>query len=221
MELNGSIDVTGTVDVGASSTLTGDGTFTAGNCTGDPDFCGSSTLPVSLLYFKANDLGTLVRVEWATYKQLGFDYFCLERSVNGLDYTCITTIFGEGDNETIINYSFDDLSPIPGKSYYRLKAVDLDQTFEYFNIIKVERNQKSTFSVYPNPTDGDFKLQLGFIPNDQLHYKIYDLRGRIYSTGSITSHNIEFSKLKLLPGVYLFQIEDSNGYSESKRLLVN
>ena len=62
------------------------------------------------------------------------DFFTLERSIDGQDWEKINIIQGNGTTLTGRSYSSIDYSPLPGRSYYRLKQTDFDGAYEYMPI---------------------------------------------------------------------------------------
>ena len=48
-------------------------------------------------------------------------------------------------------YEANDVQPLTGINYYRLKMVDKDGKFNYSIIIKVDLTKKYTVSIVPNP----------------------------------------------------------------------
>ena len=61
---------------------------------------------------------------------------------------------GNGTSTETHTYSFTDQNPVAGKSYYRLKQIDFDGSFEYSNIVEVDLTLPIEFSLeqnYPNP----------------------------------------------------------------------
>jgi len=154
--VNGTLDVGGTLTAGNNSTSTGAGTITAGACVGDIDVCSTVT-PIKLLFFNARAEISSVSLDWATYEEENFDYFSVERSHDGIDFSEIGQVKGLGWSYSIVNYSLEDNHPISGRSYYRLKTVDLDGYTEYFQIVTIVFNGVSdVFSVYPNPVNGEY-----------------------------------------------------------------
>lgn len=107
-------------------------------------------LPVSLVYFNAVPVKNAIHLKWATASESNSDRFVIERSADGKEFITVGEVISAGESRERIEYSFDDQSPFSGKSYYRLKPVDLDGSFEYSNVVAVEFYE-GEFGVYPNP----------------------------------------------------------------------
>src|SRR5690606_31418916 len=92
----------------------------------------NSTLPVTFLYFNTTNINGSVVVKWATATEVNSDYFNIQRSADGLNFSDIGTIEASGFSATKQEYVFTDEVAQLGRSYYRLKAVDTDGYTEYF-----------------------------------------------------------------------------------------
>lgn len=128
-----------------------------------------STLPVKLLYFRTDLDGESVKLDWATSVEENFYKFIVQRSTDGLTFEEIGEVPGQGSNiyGTESKYGFADEAPLSGLSYYRLKAVDLDESFEYFGVKAVRVNGSRKLVVYPNPSSGHaVSFRTNFAPGE-------------------------------------------------------
>ncbi|MDH5398904.1 MAG: polymer-forming cytoskeletal protein [Cyclobacteriaceae bacterium] len=222
ISVNGDITVDGTLDTGNGSTVTGTGTVDAGTCIGEAAVCNDAQLPIKLLFFNANTGKQEVDLSWATYEEENFDYFSVERSPDGINFSEITRIKGNGWSQDIINYSFSDISPIYGRSYYRLKSVDFDGYTEYFNIERVDYlGAIKLFSVFPNPVSaGRVQVSLSQDPGSQGKLTILNTLGRevyrINLTAGVFKYEVPDFTQK---GLFLFRI-DLPGDTYTQRVLV-
>lgn len=117
----------------------------------------TSPLPITLLYFKANQSGNAVLNVWATASEENNDYFTVERSRNGEDFHEAGRVSSRGNSKMMQNYSYEDKDPYPGLSYYRLKQTDFDGRVSYSDPVAVQFHGEVVSSVdaYPNPFKGD------------------------------------------------------------------
>lgn len=112
----------------------------------------TSVLPVQLVDFFATveNPGTIT-TRWLTASENKFMHFEVERSRNGSDFQYVGTVKAVGNSTVLNSYSFEDNDPIDGTSYYRLKQVDIDGTFEYSKIVAVDRKISNELTIAPNP----------------------------------------------------------------------
>lgn len=112
-------------------------------------------LPVELKEFNVvlNDQNE-VDINWITLSELNSDYFSVERSRDGQSWQEIIQLKAAGQSSVKINYTTKDQSPLPYHSYYRLKQVDFDGTFDYSSVksVYLSPNQTKHLTVFPNPT---------------------------------------------------------------------
>lgn len=112
-------------------------------------------LPVTLLSFTAEAVNSeYVQIDWATVSETNNSFFTIERSTDAQNFEVIGTREGAGNSEDIVNYSFLDLKPVAGISYYRLKQTDFNGEFEYSELRRVSFIQEEinpAFKLYPNP----------------------------------------------------------------------
>jgi hypothetical protein len=111
----------------------------------------ANPLPVELVYFRGSlTPENVVLLEWKTASELNNDRFEIERSADGFDFTSLANIAGAGTTSQASNYSYIDMQPLSGTTYYRLKQIDFDGTFTYSHVVSVKRDE-DPFRVYPNP----------------------------------------------------------------------
>ena len=103
-----------------------------GTCAGS-----NVVLPVDLLYFNAQKDGGNVELFWATASEHNNDYFVIEKSVNGIDWTQLATIKGQESSYVETRYSVIDDGIYSEIMYYRLSQVDIDGEKKIYPIISI------------------------------------------------------------------------------------
>ncbi|MFT6244762.1 MAG: hypothetical protein ACJAXI_001531 [Crocinitomicaceae bacterium] len=232
--------VRGTVIAGGACTMAASGNlegrmlsrngavgFSTGTAYNDPLCNIPAVLPVELLSFNAEAIDAHIELNWSTASEINNDYFNVERSSDGVNFTSILKVNGADNSSQILNYTAVDNASLSGISYYRLKQTDNNGQIDYSSIVSVDFNKTNDFiiNVYPNPNDGEgFNLQL-FEKNAEILIVVYDILGNeLYSEVIITSLNnhdvyaIHPSK-KLNSGVYLI-LATSGNKIDNKRLIV-
>lgn len=139
-------------------------------------------LPVTLVGFDIYTESGGVRLAWATASEENFDFFDIQRSKDGKNYESIGQLAGNGNSTQLINYDFYDNSPYSGISYYRLKAVDYDGSYEIFESKRANVSfGGSQISLYPNPilqhTSG-LRVDFQDVLSDKI-ISIYDALGKM------------------------------------------
>lgn len=169
-------------------------------------------LPVSLIDFTGNTEGNSVRLNWSTATETNNDYFLIERSNDGMNFSELARVAGAGNSDKVINYTLKDTHPLSGISYYRLSQFDYDGQFERLGTIRISTQHSDVHSilVYPNPSSDRLHLIMndGSAPD---HVELYDLSGAqyqapLFKNDGITQLDIEGLKA----GVYLLKIHSGN-----------
>lgn len=214
----------------ANSAASGTNPFSisrAGITTLSPFAVGSNgILPVELLDFEANLEEEFVQLTWETASEFNSDYFGLEHSLDGFNFTEIARIKAEGYSQSLRFYSFKHLEPQAGKNYYRLRQVDLDDRYEYskIRIVEVEMGAFWLGEIYPNPVSNSvFKIPVRVLDFKEINIVISDLTGKtIYQKSSILEPGLTHLGFEdyLFPiGLNLLTIE-IDGYKETRNFLV-
>jgi len=185
-----------------------------------------STLPVKLLYFHAIPNGETVNLRWATSSELNNDHFLIERSKDGLEFFPFKVVQGSGTVNSVSYYSTEDLSPMRGKSYYRLSQIDYDGTQEAFEPIMIKLGElESKYRIFPNPAVDGITIQLGKEPESEMIIELTDIYSQIYISERITLEPFQTEYYWEFPGsvsagIYTLKISDryDNGCF---KLLVN
>ncbi len=118
----------------------------------DMELIEESSLPIELLSFDGTKKPNCNLLEWVTASEINNDYFILERSEDGVNWTDINITKGAGNSNTKMSYSFTDLTYSQKINYYRLSQVDYDGVSETFNLISIDNSasRKKTISKYYN-----------------------------------------------------------------------
>ena len=187
----------------------------------------SGPLPIELVEFKALLQGSRVLLQWYTASETNNDYFNIERSSNGIDYTVISKIKGAGTTRSYNSYSAYDTEPLNGISYYRLKQTDYSGGYKYSPLISLDFAGPLNFSFFPNPvkSDEDISFTLSINSNiKEFSIRVLELTGKeIYSedisTTSESKSTFVLKNLNLHGGIYLLKIQCGNS-SQVKKLVV-
>jgi Secretion system C-terminal sorting domain len=166
----------------------------------------SSPLPVSLLYFDAKkaDLKNVI-CTWVTVSETGNNYFEVERSADGVHFTSIGFVAGAGNSTQQLTYSFTDANPLKGISYYRLKQTDFNGLFQYSGWSVVSFDAPQLLAVYPNPSNGNFTVQLPFENMDSgAMIRITNSLGAVIFEEKVASqiHTVNLANTEFANGIY-------------------
>jgi len=139
-------------------------------------------LPVELLLFEgeAQTNGNLLK--WVTATEIDNDYFTIESSTDGINFTKTATIKGGGNQTTISNYSYLDRTELNGTTYYRLSQTDFDGTTAikaYTEITRGEKQQGFTLlNAQPVPFNEQLQIQISSSLTRHVYISLVDVVGR-------------------------------------------
>jgi hypothetical protein len=188
---------------------------------------GEIPLPVELVTFSSETGNQGLVLTWHTASELNNDYFDIERSENGNMFYSIGRVNGHGTKSDPTSYTFTDMQPVAAVSYYRLKQVDFDGTFEYSKVITGYADKLASrldLSVFPNPI---VNQQVTLRGNQQLQFSRIELLAitgqRIIDLTSIHQENAiqtEITLPTLEKGIYYLAYELVTGERGSQKLVV-
>jgi len=219
-------NVTGGGDTTCSADSGGSGTCpnfsVEENCTGG-GICGDSALPIELKSFTASLTNKTIDLNWVTAKEENFSHFEIERSVDKENWDQIGLVQGLGQSNSDVYYDFTDRNAPFGVIYYRLKAVDIDATFEYSPVVAVEIGFEGNLTVSPNPVKdvGSLKIKVPSKFQENLAYVgLFDLSGiKVQEFRDFNTDGSLPIDQKLKSGMYVLKV-NHNGLQENIRVVI-
>ncbi|MBK9284460.1 MAG: T9SS type A sorting domain-containing protein [Sphingobacteriaceae bacterium] len=189
----------------------GDGYYTIGTLDHT-----QSPLPITLLNFNAKNITEGALINWSTAQEKNSSHFELEKSENGIDFVNLAKINSKafnGNSSAQIDYEFIDLNQTSDVNYYRLKQVDFDGTYSFSQIVSLLKQKEKnaiTFSIYPNPNHGEFKVDIhGIENNHRVNLFLHDLQGKLIYSNSFLIQKANSGHFNIIPenklenGIYL------------------
>lgn len=191
-------------------------------------FLGS--LPVELKSFEGTQHGCNIQLKWETGSEQNFSHFEIEKSYDGVDFHVIDRLQSTGNNYDITGntYTHTD-TPSELINYYRLKMVDIDNTFNYSRVITVKSacaDSGSVIDIYPNPVKGSklFIKVNSTVNIDNVNVHIISQSGSVISEQvvSITEgfNTIEVNTDKLKEhAIYFLKIENEQWSTKAVKFI--
>jgi hypothetical protein len=179
----------------------------------------NTTLPISLVYFKASVQNEEVVLNWATAAEIDNDYFTIQRSTDALGWENIQKITGAGNIGITKSYTTKDISPYSGVSYYRLVQTDFDGKSTYSYTVSVKINSKiSEILVYPNPAKDHLWIQ--FVSPGKYEVAVFNNNGQLVNQlVSVSGNKMELNIAELKTGIYVLYISH-DGLHETIKIVV-
>lgn len=185
------------------------------------------SIPVELTAFSAANLNGTVVLNWSTATETNNSGFEIERKSAKSNWKNIGFITGNGTTTEPQAYSFGDKSPAAGVSYYRLKQIDFDGTFEYSREIEVSVGIPTVFAVeqnYPNPFNPSTVINYQIPTSEFVSLKIFNVIGKEVATlinkvQPAGEYSITFDADNLPSGLYLYRLE-AGKYSKTMKMML-
>jgi len=200
---------------------------------------GQGVLPVDIASFTSVITNNNVTLNWTTATETNNSGFDIERrdarretlaSRSGQDvWSKVGFVECNGTSTTSQNYSYNDRGLNSGKYNYRLKQIDFNGNFEYFNlsnevVIGVPRNFELSQN-YPNPFNPSTRIDYQ-LPNDgNVNISVYGNSGKEVMTilnkfKTAGYYSVYLNASSLSSGIYFYKITFDNFSSVRKMMLL-
>lgn len=185
----------------------------------------AGVLPVDWGAFTAKAEEDVVRIEWTTLQEQNNTGFYVERSTDGRTFSDLQFVASSGDSDQTQAYFHLDTRPLPGRSYYRLRQLDVDGTASYSTIREVTfRPKVPDWGIYPNPVGADGQVFMYGIPAGD-HFKkvgLLSIQGQVLQQFEVPEEGaqplvFDLPVDRMPSGIYLLRAP--NG--AVRRLIVN
>ncbi len=175
--------------------------------------CGIG-LPIELLAFEGWNEGTYNQLVWKTATEENSDYFEVQRSSNGTDFTRIGEVEAAGNSLQVRSYDFQDNQPIIGLGYYRLKMIDLDGSFEYSNVVAIAIKLRDNTAVFPVPAFDALNVVYDAAVTGEITVNMVDALGKIMMTNVENTaqgfNQFRYDISQLPAGAYFINVVDGS-----------
>jgi hypothetical protein len=173
------------------------------------NYYNATPLPLDWVSFTGQAEGSTVNLQWATDHSVNNNYFDIERSTNGTDFSSIGELPNQDSSDTagITSYSFNDPNPSNGNDFYRIMEVDKDGQQSWSSILEISIGKATGIHLQNNPVVN----QVTLVNNGQIliqRMQVLDISGKVlidqapYSTNSV----LQLSTSNLPSGYYLLRV---------------
>lgn len=182
------------------------------------DSWAQAPMPVRLNYFNSLVNGRDIRLKWATDIEENNAGFEIQRSAvsgKGTEWQSVGFVKGNGNSNITVSYNFEDRNLNSGKYLYRLKQVDVNGYYEYFELngeVEIGVPKKYYMSQnYPNPFNPVTVINLDLPESGLVSIRLYDMLGReaaviLNKNLKAGYHTVRFNASALPSGVYFYRM---------------
>jgi hypothetical protein len=156
----------------------------------------STTLPVTLTHFSANVKNDGVLLTWETEQEINNRSFEILHSRDGLLFSSIGQLPGQGNSSIKHEYQFIHTTIIPGNHFYKLAQTDFDGNQKHSRIERVHLTLvDGNMKIMPNPVLSEFTIS-STIDLQNTTYVVVNQNGAAVASGVATSTIIKADFLK-------------------------
>ena len=164
-------------------------------------------LPLTWLSFTGKQNNYTIDLAWETASEVNTAYFDIERSEDAAAFSGIGRVAATQFPAAVNSYQFSDINPLAGRSFYRLKQVDVNGKITYSKLLQFNSNAKQDFSIVATPGAANLILNAPQSLSGKTMLSVFDANGRkIFSqqvvagrnlvpVSALTTHAIYFIKL--------------------------
>ncbi len=180
-----------------------------------------AVLPVSLLKISGKNNGNENLIHWSTITETNSDYFSIEASLNGTDFTEAGRVKATGNSNGLHNYNFVHREIGNNSFYYRIKQVDIDGRATYSNVVRIEVVGFRLAALYPNPVKNKTTISFSLKNTSLVVAHITNASGLLvykYSEQYDKGNRFMNLDLSMLPaGNYMLRLTDDRGNKQTFR----
>ena len=182
---------------------------------------GGLSLPVELISFTATPQERIISLNWKSAIETNFDGYELQRSSNGYDFHKIAWVEGNGNLEEAFYQFIDEQIHFNQLYYYRLKMIDLDQSFEFSPVrTAIIKGENEEISVFPNPAERGGSFNVENLYEENVRFLLFNSNGQMIKDLLIESDGILNVKLQgVTAGFFVYRIETSTGIETGKLIV--
>jgi len=219
------------IDIGAGADVCADAIYINGTFSGSGTIC-QGPLPVVISSFTASVEKNNVRLNWTTEYEINNSGFRIERkNIKENVWQEIWFVAGHGTSNEPHSYSFEDKKLQVSTYKYRLKQIDYNGSYEYFELpadVVIESPQ--TFNItqnYPNPSNPKSKIDYEIPVASKVSIKLFDILGQeiyiiVNEIKEAGYYTVLFDGTSLASGVYLYRIivEGKQNFSKTLKMIL-
>lgn len=150
-----------------------------------------TVLPVELTVFTADYIPEqgVVDLFWSTATERDNDFWEVERSVDGINWTTINEVKGAGTTNYETQYYVMDEKPNVGINYYRLTQWDINGNGKSSEVrsVNILDDFYDMLTLFPNPTNGKTEVIYNSYNNEQSLLQVVNADGKIVVNTPIES----------------------------------
>lgn len=186
-------------------------------------------VPVELASFSASVNNNDVTLQWQTATELNNSGFDIERAVNNNDWKKIGFVSGHGTTSEVHNYTFKDNDLKAGIYNYRIKQIDYNGSYEYFELEQqIEITPPNKFALlqnFPNPFNPVTTIKFVIAEKASVTLTVFNSIGEevamlVNEVKEAGSYETQFNANGFSSGIYYYKLQTENFVQTRKMILI-
>ncbi len=163
--------------------------------------------------------GPSVRLQWATAEEKDAGDFQIERSADCRHFITVGAVPSAENSGAIRHYSWIDRHALPGTSYYRLKALNLDGSFNLSKIVSAtfDIGKSTKVQIYPNPVSDVLYVGEPAGESEVAEVQVISFLGSVLMNEKSNTLPVQH----LPAGIYFIRVRFTSGATEVHRLCIS
>ncbi|HEY0058760.1 MAG TPA: CehA/McbA family metallohydrolase, partial [Flavisolibacter sp.] len=163
-------------------------------------------LPKNDLKLKAKERSGAVELTWKIDEDVLFSHYVVEVSTDGRNFTAKgsdTAVLGQRD------YSFIDMLPYNGVSFYRITLLGVKGNPEYSQTVSIELKKPGVLTVYPNPASASVNVRFDGADSETILVQLIDAAGNmVYNKVQAPVRTFSLNLSHFANGYYILRVND-------------
>jgi len=186
-------------------------------------------LPVELASFTSVVNANKVTLNWSTLSEINNSGFDIERkNSDASSWARVGNVAGNGTTNVPMNYSFTQSNVEKGKYNYRLKQIDNNGNYKYYDLAsEVIVGVPTKFALsqnYPNPFNPSTKINYELPFDSKVSIKLFDMTGKevasiVNQVQTAGYYTVNFNGANLSSGTYFYTISADGGNQNFSKTL--
>jgi hypothetical protein len=228
---NGSGWISDNLVIGAGAAVVSGATVGSVTAIGISTFCPwvlsakLSPLPIELLNFDAKCVSNDIVLEWCTASEKDNSYFTIEQSIDGVNYTSIGNVFGNGTTNKKNCYQFIG-SSISDMNYFRLTHTDNFGVKTISKVVNVSscKNSNGNILIAHGGTK-ELGIILNSLNDEALELHVHNALGQLVEVKNVAVvkgyNNVKVDLENVSNSTYYVSIYNSAEKLISKKIIVS
>ena len=166
-------------------------------------------------------------LQWTSSGEFNVDKYLIERSENGNEFTAIGEMDAQGLSIDALTYQFEDLQPISGSAYYRVRLVRNNGTNATSNTLLIEQqfmNDLELVKAFPNPAENNLNVVLSSKSESVYQLTLSTLNGqKVFDSNQSVEKGLSYTSIDVREfqnGFYLLTVTQEGKVLSTHKIII-